>query len=199
MENVSLTEFIDYVNKRGTPKATVVRNFKERENEEYEPAKDFYKSFREAVVDMHLRGRDVRALDDMFKKLTDAKKIKNYPAMIAGYKKYLGKKNVTWFKPRSSVWSSSGMTVAINPELGIDRSGQRCVVKMFLKNEILPRDRALMITTLMEEALGPSFPGVTFCVLDVRSGRAYEHAPLKDAKHLLEAEAASFMSLYRAL
>ena len=51
MERVSLTYFIDFVMKAGTPKLTAVRDFKERDK--YEPFADFYKSAREALILAH--------------------------------------------------------------------------------------------------------------------------------------------------
>jgi hypothetical protein len=40
MIDVSLTEFVDFVSKTGTPKLTVVRNVKKRHAEEYDPQTD---------------------------------------------------------------------------------------------------------------------------------------------------------------
>ena len=51
MEKVSLTYFVDFVMKSGTPKLSVVRDFKERDK--YEPFADFYKMVREAMVESH--------------------------------------------------------------------------------------------------------------------------------------------------
>ena len=51
MPQISLTDFVDVVAKAGRPKATKVRQVKERHA--YEPAFDFYKSLREHIVENH--------------------------------------------------------------------------------------------------------------------------------------------------
>ncbi len=55
---VSLTTFVDFVSKSGTPKITVVRRFKR--GDAYRPAFDFYKPVRDAMwtsTSMATRGR----------------------------------------------------------------------------------------------------------------------------------------------
>lgn len=51
MPQLSLTDFVDIVSKSGRPKATKVLQVKERP--EYEPAFDFYRPFREHVIETH--------------------------------------------------------------------------------------------------------------------------------------------------
>jgi hypothetical protein len=61
MERVSLTYFVDFVLKVGTPKLSGVKEFKEHR---YDHLTDFYKPLREAIVDMHEKGKPTSALDD---------------------------------------------------------------------------------------------------------------------------------------
>ena len=53
MIDTTLTEFVDFVSKAGTPKLTVVRKVKQRHAEGYDPQTDFYKIIREGIVLMH--------------------------------------------------------------------------------------------------------------------------------------------------
>lgn len=72
MPQISLTDFVDVVSKAGRPKATKVRQVKERP--EYEPAFDFYKSLREHVVENHRKNGGKAAVSDVMNSLTDPKK-----------------------------------------------------------------------------------------------------------------------------
>jgi hypothetical protein len=83
MPHLSLTDFVDIVSKSGTPKATCIRDVKNRPP--YHPAFDFYKSLREHIVDTHTRGRPRRAIGEVLQQLTDTKKVSNYPDAVNGY------------------------------------------------------------------------------------------------------------------
>ena len=61
MPNLSLTDLIDVVSKSGTPKATKVRQIKNRPA--YQPAIDFYKPLRDTFVKIHTEGADRSSLD----------------------------------------------------------------------------------------------------------------------------------------
>ena len=90
MAKISLTDFVDIVSKAGRPKATKVRQVKERPD--YEPAFDFYKALREHIVEVHSSGGGKEIISDVMVSISDPKKIKNYPELLAGYKKWLGRK-----------------------------------------------------------------------------------------------------------
>ena len=116
MPEVSLTTFVDFVAKAGTPKLTVVRNCKNKGA--YDPKTDFYKPIREEIVRMHSTGLTVAALSALLRRLTDDKKKTAYPDIVKGYRKFIGTKKVTWFRPPHDQWSHGGLNVVVNPELG---------------------------------------------------------------------------------
>jgi len=60
---ISLTSFVDFVSKAGTPKLTVVKNAKQQLAEGYDPATDFYKAIRDGIIGMHKSGQPKTALD----------------------------------------------------------------------------------------------------------------------------------------
>ncbi len=86
MTKISLTDFVDFVIKSGTPKLTKVKQIKGRG--EYSPASDFWKNLREAIVDYHKADSSNKKLLDNATKQKDAKRAKHYPSRIAGYKKF---------------------------------------------------------------------------------------------------------------
>lgn len=176
MSQLSLTDFVDIVSKSGRPKATKVRQVKDRP--EYEPAFDFYKAFREHLVELHKKGFDRSVLPSILDELTDPKKIRSYPDLIAGYKKWWGRKTLQWFNPPRSSYSLGGIDIIVNPELGLSINGQRHIIKLYLKSEALSTFKVEVILDLMEHQLrSMAAPDDKFAILDVREAKLYAEGP----------------------
>lgn len=195
MIKVSLTYFVDFVLKSGTPKVTVVRKFKDAGD--YDPSADFYKKIREAIVALHEDGGSSKDLDKVLSGLTDEKKRAAYPALIAGHKKFIGKKTPAWFAPSTAAWSAGGLNVTVNPELGLEIEGTRMVLKMYFKEEALQKKRAEIIAHMMKLSLASkTLAGTSFGILDVRRGKVISPpTPIKGHDALLAGEAASFATI----
>jgi hypothetical protein len=199
VEKVSLTYFVDFVMKSGTPKLTVVRNFKDRK--EYDPQTDFYKKVRQGIVRLHREGKPKTVLDSLIAGLSDEKKQNAYPEIVSGYKKFLGTKKLKWFEPPQSDWVAGGLTVSVNPELGLEINGQPFVLKLYFKEEALQKKRAEIIAHMMDVTLRPASPSAAaFVVLDVRRGKPVQPpVPVVGHNALLAGEAASFATIFANL
>ena len=198
MEKVSLTYFVDFVMKSGTPKLTVVRDFKDRDK--YEPFADFYKMIREAMVESHKGPLPKKALDKFFTVVKDEKRRKVYPHIIKGHKRFLGRKSVTWFQPPTGICRIGEMDVSVNPELGLLIDDVPHVIKLYFKEGRLVSNRVSAIVHLMNRALSQAAPGSVFGLLDVRHSKLHVlKAPNPGLHALLEGEAAAFSTMYSAL
>ena len=176
MPQLSLTDFVDIVSKSGRPKATKVRQVKERPD--YEPAFDFYKPLREHLVEIHRAGQGRAAASEVLPTLSDPKKIRAYTELVDGYKKWWGRKTLEWFTPPRGVYSSGGIEIIVNPELGLKINGQRHVIKLYLKSDALSAFKVEVITDLLEYQLRPKIaPTDHFAVLDVRESKLFAEAP----------------------
>lgn len=197
MPQISLTEFVDFIAKSGTPKLTLVRTVKQRHIIGYDPRTDFYKPFRDGLVQLHKNGQPKSALASLVASQTDAKKQTAYPDLLKGYKKFLGRKTVQWFTPPQNPWTHSGLTVSVNPELGLDINGSRHAVKLYFKADKLTKLRMDAITQLMHHVLGTGHGSPTFSILDVRNGKLISAPmPQPNLMPLLEGEALAFASIY---
>ena len=189
---VSLTTFVDFVSKAGTPKATVVRTWKE--SGDYEIVTDFYKRVREAIIEYHKNGTPV---DTAFAGC-NKKKIPHFNSIIAGHKKWLRRKDLKWFAPPTEVWQCGQMSVSINPELGLIVDGVPHLIKIYFKGEKLARSRVNIITQLMTTALASATrEHCVMAVLDVRKARLFAgqgNDPRLEAQ--LRAEAAYWNALW---
>ena len=197
MPQLSLTDLVDIVSRTGTSKARKVAEVKARPD--YEPAFDFYRPLRERIVEIHRTGQPRSALNNFMATVTDSKKQDNYPTAVNGYKKWWGKKALTWSIPPRTNYVKNNFTVVINPELGLTINGNaRCLVKLYFKTEPLSKLRVDVITRLMENSLRALCQNnEVMCVLDVRRAKVFRFQPAAPATiAMIDAELAYIESLW---
>jgi hypothetical protein len=197
MDKISLSYFVDFVLKSGTPKLTGVREFKERRDELYT---DFYRQVREAIVDLQRSGKPTGVLDAFLAAQHDERRRRIYPAIVNGYRKFLASGRMTWFEPPVSTYRLGELEVNVNPELGLLIDGAPYVIKMYFRGEPLSSKRVSIVLNLLMNGLADSAPGSTFAVLDVRNAKLHSFKiPNPRLNLLLRAEAASFATIYTGL
>jgi hypothetical protein len=197
MPGISLTDFVDFVISSGTPKLTKVGNIKNRR--EYQPAFDFWKPLRDGIVAFHrARSQNRRDLDRITSGVTDQKKSVRYPECIRAYKRFLGRKRVSWFAPPTGRWGPQDLTIRINPELGLNINGIPHVIKLYFKAEPLSRRRVEIVLLLLQAALqGQVRRGTHYAILDVPRARLFEDPhPNASLLPLLQGEASSFLTIW---
>lgn len=199
MPTLTLSDIVDVFSKFGTPKATKVRQVKMRD--QYQPATDYYRPLRNALVALHTAGEPRTALDNILPRITDPKKIGNYYELIEGYRKFWGRKNIEWFTPPRGTYSHSGVDVIVNPELGLKIDGRRIVIKLYLKADEITKQRIDLVPVLMEVVLRPMMqPGDLVALLDVRKGKLYLlGTALGPATAMVNAELAYVAQLWDSL
>lgn len=196
MPNISFTDLVDVISKSGTPKATKVTQIKNRMP--YHPATDFYKPLRDGLIDIHSSNKEKPALFQLLFSITDQKKIGNYSEIIEGYRKWWGRKNITWFEPPRTTYSYAGIELAINPELGLIIDGARHIVKLYLKSDPLSKLRIDLATVLMEVTLRPHCQANdSFIILDARKSHQFTvTASIKQTLAVVDAELSYIAALW---
>jgi hypothetical protein len=198
---ISLTEFVNFVNKSGSAKATVVKTAKKRREEEYEHYKDYWLPFRNMLKDVHKRDLPKDVLDDIIQEVSPDKK-QNYLEAINGYKKFWGRKKIEWVNPSKKTWTIGDLRVSINPELGLIVNDKILVVKLFASSsEKIDKRHANLILTLMEKELREKVgEEPIFAVLDVKRGKLFENKNKESGLYsLLKGEAKSFEAQWKDL
>lgn len=193
---LSMTDFVDVVHQSGIPKSTKIRQVKQRPD--YHPACDFYKPVREAIVDTHIAAGTKMHFTSLAGAVSDPKKVKSYPDVINGYVKWWGRKPLTWFTPSRGHYLSSGVSVIINPEVGLEWSGEKHIIKLYFKEDRIEKLRVSLILDLMEYSLRPNTDeDVVMSVLDVRASKLYSrpNGPLSSIP-LVDAELAYIAALW---
>lgn len=176
MPRLSLTDLVDIVQRSGTSKITKVAQLKHRGP--YSPATDFYRPLREEICEVHRAGHPRSRLSALFPSLVDAKKRANYPPAIAGYRRWWGRKALSWFDPPSSQFSHAGFVVSINPELGLEINGTPHIIKLYFKGNPLTRTQVEITNHLMEFQLRPlCHNSEVIGILDIRQSRLITAMP----------------------
>ncbi len=198
MDKISLSYFVDFVLKAGTPKLTGVREFKENKDELYT---DFYKQVREAIIEMHKTGASDACLDQFLAAQTDERRRRIYPSVVEGYRRFLSSAKITWFNPPAGAYKLGGLEININPELGLNIDGVPHLIKMYFRGEPLSSKRVQVVLNLLTSSgLSAAVPGCVFAMLDVRKARLHTlRAPNPRLNLLLRGEAASFSTIYAGL
>ncbi|MCC6557012.1 MAG: hypothetical protein IT372_29015 [Polyangiaceae bacterium] len=201
MDKLSMTYFVDFALKAGTPKIGDVKEFKERKERKDELFTDFYRQVREAIVDMHRAGKSPAALDDFLAAQHDERRRRIYPHVVNGYKKLLESADVKWFEPPAAAYPLGDLKINVNPELGLFINGTPHLLKMYFRQEPLSAKRMSVILNLLHGGLGSSVaPGTVFGVLDVRKAKIHAFkVPNPRVSVLLRGEAASFATIHAAL
>lgn len=196
---ITLTEFMNFVNKSGSAKATVVRQAKKRhENNEnpYTPGSDYWYYLRKQIQEMHKNWKTPEFLDEVFDVVLPDRR-ENYQIMVNGYKSFLGvRKRFEYVTPTRKTWTIGDLNIALNPELTLVHNGEILVIKLFLSaNDSIDRKRADLILTLMENEMRNMVGGEEpiFAVLDVRKHKLFKQNNRNlDLMGLLKGEAKSF-------
>lgn len=181
---ISLTQFVDVVACSGLRKFGKVQVVRQQLEDAYSPGKDMYKGLRDGIVALHRQGREAIYLDQVLFGTRDERRKRLYSERILSYKKWLGRKKLSWVEPKSAVYEGHGVDVRVNPELGFELAGKTCIVKLYFKAEKLDTQAARLIGALMSASLSESYPDATFAVLDVKQGKLREFGGVVDERLL---------------
>ncbi len=199
---ISLTEFIKFVNKSGSPKTTVVKEIIKSRDREYVPGQDYWSFFREKLTSHLMDESGEIQMDDVMEEIP-ADRGRNYRTMINGWKSFAGKKKFKWIDPPVGVWNISDLSISVNPEIAYEYRGRIYVVKMHLSvSDELDKMHSDQIRALMESVLREKVGGdeVIFGVLDVRRGKLFDQKSLKlELLVSLTGEALNFESQWKGL
>jgi hypothetical protein len=199
---ISLTEFMNFVNKSGSAKATVVSQAKHNREEEYAHWKDYWLPLRNKIKDVHKKKGNH---DDLKKVITEVSKDKkeNYTLSIDGYCSFWKKRTIEWIEPPKKTWVLGDIRIELNPELGLVIKDKIFIIKLFTAaNNSIDKRHADLILHLMEKELRDKVGDneVIFGVLDVKRGKLFENK-IRDTSlfPLLKGEVKSFESQWKDL
>ena len=200
--NISLTEFMNYVNKSGSAKVTVVTNALNNRENDYQFYKDYWLKLREKIKEVHKKKLSKDDLRELLDEVSPDKQA-NYNSAIEGYCRFWGSKKITWVKTPRKKWAIDNLRIELNPELGLNFKGKTYFIKLFTKaNDKLDKRHADLILALMEHELREKVndENAVFAVLDIKRGKLFEYSNSdRNLYILLESEAMSFKHTWENL
>lgn len=197
MPEISMTTFVDFVLASGTKRLTCVKRAKSEYQRDYDPAKDFYRLLREAIIGIHQDGKKKESLDGLLGTLTDKKKLDAYSQCVAAYKQWCGRKRFQWVRSFTTDWSDGDLRVRVNPELGLYINGSLHVLKLYFKADVPSKRRLETMFHLLRLSIPNEMENAMPGILDVRRGNLFRptrEVPGIDA--LLVGEAAAFRTMW---
>lgn len=196
MPTLSLTSLVDIVSKSGTPKATCVRDVKAQMSAPYDPATDYYRGIREAIIEAHVNGLGKRHISTAAN-AANFRRAATYTQLAADYNGWWGRKSIAYFDPPRATWQPPGLfEVNVNPELGLEINGTQHVIKLYFKSDAITKARVDIITHLMQQELSSPGTAYEFSVLDIRRRRLHTITPPSGLGPLLIAELAYVAALW---
>lgn len=190
---ISMTDLVDIVSSSGIPKVNKVLAIKKRG--EYHPAFDRYKGIREHIIDVHRNSLPKAQIKQGASKTNDPKKVASYAEISDAYHSWWGKKDISWFEPVTGTFERHGITVNVNPELGLTIDGTKHLVKLYFKQQPLSKNRVDLITFLMHHCIKKVDKDTAMAILDIRNKKLFTETTTIDLSAALTAELAYVASL----
>lgn len=198
---VSLTEFVNFINASGMSKMTIVSNAKAKHEEQEGNPYDYWKDFKEEIKRQLKRQGTKEDLWELVEKVREEMR-ENYNQMISGYLKFWKPARMQWVAPVKKMVRIGGVKMILNPEIGIKWQGKEYMIKLYLKaNENLDKRHADIILAMMESELRDKVgENVEFAMLDVRRGKLFPYVN-EDPRLLilLKSEGREFAEMWKEL
>jgi hypothetical protein len=137
--DISVSDFARFVGARSpATRLQAVRNAKR----DYEPAQDFYRGLREAIM----RGHAANALEDYLRQaVRDAhpRRQAAYQECASAYLRFTRRRTFEYDRPaRSGRWIEGDLRVRVNPEIVARIAGKPYVLKLWLSQPPGKQDNA---------------------------------------------------------
>lgn len=198
---ISLTEFVNFINSSGMKKMTIVANAKAKHEETEGNPYDYWKDFKDEIKRLLKRKGTKDDLYELVERVREDVR-ENYNQMIVGYMKFWKPTRMAWLKPVKKVINIGGVKINLNPEIGVKWQGKEYMIKLYLKaGENLDKRHADIILALMESELREKVDNdLEFGILDVRRGKLFLHTD-NDPRLLilLKTEGMEFAEMWKEL
>ncbi len=198
---ISMTEFVNFINSSGMSKMTIVSSAKMKHEQEDGNPYDYWKDFKDEVRRQLIQQGTKEDLKEFVESVREDAR-DNYSIMVNGFLKFWRPSRMEWLKPVRRLASLGGVKMYINPEIGVIWQNREIMIKLYLKaNESLDKRHADIILALMESELREKVDeSVEFAVLDVKRGKLYSYVN-NDPRLLilLKSEGREFAEMWRGI
>lgn len=203
MIKISLTQFLTFKSCVSTS-ARLNYVHKQKYNEGYNPAHDYWKYFRDAVQNLP-ENNDLSLMDRTIDKVGPDKK-PNYTRAVTKFKNFVRNKNITFFNVGKAKWNMEDfLTINTSPDVGMKFDGKRYFVKVFPNVSQTNRQlnfRSVQSTLTLMQCAKPEFDTSDghFAVLRINGTKFYEAKPISKRNiSLLKIDARNFVNCWNEI
>ncbi len=198
---ISLTEFVNFINASGMAKMTIVSSAKAKHEEQEGNKYDYWKDFKDEIKKQLKRHGTKDDLWELVEVIREDMR-ENYNQMISGFLRFWKPTRMRWVNPVKKMVYIGGVKMILNPEIGVNWQGKEYMIKLYLKaNENLDKRHADIILAMMESELRDKVDeNVEFAMLDVRRGKLFTY--VNDDPRLLillKSEGREFAEMWKEL
>jgi hypothetical protein len=195
-----MVQFADIMTSVWPQKLSKINAIKKRHS--YQPKTDYYKQIREYIKRFHDHGKTFEQFADASEIVSSNRKQKTYSHLVKAYIKFLkSSKNFKYFIPYRGKCMLNDLEIIVNPEIGLELEGAKYLIKLYFKKDPLKKQRADIITWIMEKELRKYVnPEIKMAVLDVARSKLYiSSAPAPDIVMAIQAETNYISQLWDAM
>lgn len=164
---VGMGGFAEYVGAGTSSKLDCVRRQLRTYQADFRPGGDFYKDFIDGLRLGRQNGTDELSLQRAISRQTQTSRISHYNELRHHWLA-MPELHLPIEVPDRTQWETPGLTVGIAPELVLIKGRRKLVVKLWLRQSVLPPDAAEALRWLLHTHMDELCPGGVPAVLDLR-------------------------------
>jgi hypothetical protein len=194
---ISALNLADFSTKADSAKINFVRRLKlDTENPK---GYDYWKKLKDTIRKLH---QGLITLED-FILLPETVKLKdkvNYQNSVKDYLEFITNKELSYFKPLTSVWVQDKVSIKISPDLGLVYNDQKYVVMLYIRMEPLIQRKADLILTLAKNGLKNADNHCKYWLLDVMAKNLFTDSDIDpNTLFIIKQEILKFESIWNKL
>jgi hypothetical protein len=197
MRGIYLNVFADFVMSTSSKRATLIKRLIREQNKkpsEYNTFEDWL-PIRNAIQRYLRAGGTGSALDLALEKANEKRKAR-YEALIGGFKKYRGKRDLKWVELPTLTFTYNALSVKCKPDVGIVDRGTKYFLKLHYGAVAPSNERVAVVAQVMRSAMKGVSAETKFGMLDLRRGTVRARPGSETMADAIEQDAEAFLSYW---
>lgn len=170
MANLIFEKFADYVLKKEKYKKSFVHQTINQGK--YEPQQDYYLQLRTRLISLLRKNIPLNELENIIGNISE-RKTGNYTTLIENIQSFLNGKRYKWVEPIKNEIDYSGLTIKVNPEIGLELDGTMYYIKMYFKQKEISIQKVSILEKMMQDACKTETVNVKLAIWDIRRCKIY--------------------------
>lgn len=171
MASISLMSFMSYLGAAEEDRAEQVAGMLRPRAAGHPFARNSYAVLREAIVDLHQHNLDLMFLLAAQPWPRDSGRSRHYEELARDYVRWLDGRQLQYFAVRPAAYEVPGLTITIDPDLGLAIDGRRYAVNLCFWRNALRREVVEPLLHVIKTCLAGEDQALTPAVLHVRDGQ----------------------------